>query len=98
MTSSIGRLNQLQIVITHNNSKFKTLAKHFFSVCLSDTKLEQLYIKRNFKDKLINLMGVIRPMDKAEFEDYARRLYKCCLKSVRDLHELHLRRELGKNK
>lgn len=36
-------------------------------------------------------------MTKEEFEDCTNRLYKCCLKSVRDLHELHLRRLIGKN-
>nr|XP_023014283.1 uncharacterized protein LOC111504040 isoform X2 [Leptinotarsa decemlineata] len=34
-------------------------------------------------------------MTQKEFDNKIRILYKCCLKSVRDLHELHLRRMMG---
>lgn len=36
-------------------------------------------------------------MPLSEFERVVRKLYKCCLKSVTDLHELHVRRQLGKS-
>nr|CAI5853011.1 unnamed protein product [Callosobruchus analis] len=34
-------------------------------------------------------------MTDTEFNDLTDRLYKCCLKSIKDLHELHLRRHIG---
>ncbi|CAH1987603.1 unnamed protein product [Acanthoscelides obtectus] len=34
-------------------------------------------------------------MTDLEFNDLTERLYKCCLKSIKDLHELHLRRHIG---
>ncbi|CAH1987811.1 unnamed protein product [Acanthoscelides obtectus] len=65
------------------------------NICLSDTKLEDLKHKKTFKQQLATLLGIQYDMSPEEFNTVAMKLYKCCLQSVRDLHELHLRRVLG---
>nr|CAH7758043.1 unnamed protein product [Callosobruchus chinensis] len=65
------------------------------NICLSDTKFENLKHKKSFKQKIKMMLGIQPAMSSDEFQDVAMKLYKCCLKSVRDLHELHQRRLLG---
>ncbi|VEN42891.1 unnamed protein product [Callosobruchus maculatus] len=65
------------------------------NICLSDTKFENLKHKKTFKQKVKIMLGIQPAMSSAEFQIVAMKLYKCCLKSVRDLHELHQRRLLG---
>ncbi|KAG5865520.1 hypothetical protein JTB14_011578, partial [Gonioctena quinquepunctata] len=63
--------------------------------CISDTKLENLREKKTFKQSLQKFFGVKTLMSQREFDNKIRILYKCCLKSIRDLHELHIRRMIG---
>lgn len=74
------------------NGNFNLL---LFVVSISDSKLEDLMKKESFSQKITKLFRGVKPMTEGEFNECASKLYKCSLKSVRDLHELHLRRLLG---
>ncbi|XP_074036153.1 uncharacterized protein isoform X2 [Leptinotarsa decemlineata] len=65
------------------------------NICISDSRLQDLKEKLTIKQRLQKLFGVHITMTQKEFDNKIRILYKCCLKSVRDLHELHLRRMMG---
>ncbi|CAH1119184.1 unnamed protein product [Phaedon cochleariae] len=65
------------------------------NICISDTKLQDLRQKKSLKVKIQKLFGFHQSMTQREFDSQIQILYKCCLKSVRDLHELHLRRITG---
>lgn len=93
--SIVSMLCQKQI--KHIVNYMLLIFKWLFSVCISDTKLENLIQKESISGKISRLLLGQKPMSQDEFEDNVNRLYKCCLKSTKDLHELHLRRILGKD-
>lgn len=70
--------------------------KIYFSVCISDASLRELGKGETFLRTFSRFFHGTKLMTQEEFEDCASKVYKCCLKSVRDLHELHLRRLIGK--
>lgn len=67
-------------------------------VRISDTDLAQLMSHAGMKRKAKTIIrSKTDYMPISEFERVVKKLYKCCLKSVTDLHELHVRRLLGKS-
>ncbi|KAJ8948796.1 hypothetical protein NQ314_008354 [Rhamnusium bicolor] len=65
-----------------------------FSIFISDTDVDKLHTS-SIKHAVKRIMGIRSFMTKREFEFQAKNLYKCCLKGVRDMHELHERRIIG---
>ncbi|CAH1110331.1 unnamed protein product [Psylliodes chrysocephalus] len=65
------------------------------NIFISESKFEDIKKRNSFKRKCLKLMGMLSTMDKKEFESEVKTLYKCCLRGVKDLHELHLRRKIG---
>ncbi|XP_057654132.1 uncharacterized protein LOC130892638 [Diorhabda carinulata] len=70
---------------------------HIINIRVSDAKLRDLKERTPLSRKFKTILGVWEPMSYNEFEHQIKRLYKCCLKSIRDLHELHIRRSIGMN-
>ncbi|XP_028135366.1 uncharacterized protein LOC114330242 [Diabrotica virgifera virgifera] len=65
------------------------------NVRVSDAKFRDLKGSTPIGRRCKQFFGIQEPMTRYEFHEQLRRLYKCCLKGVKDLHELHLRRSLG---
>ncbi|VEN47996.1 unnamed protein product [Callosobruchus maculatus] len=72
-----------------------TLISEDINIRVSASRLDDIKFKRPFMRKLKKLLHIHPVMTDIEFNDLTERLYKCCLKSTKDLHELHLRRQIG---
>ncbi|CAG9834298.1 unnamed protein product [Diabrotica balteata] len=68
---------------------------NIINVRVSDAKFRDLKESIPISRRCKQFFGIREPMTRREFHKQLDRLYKCCLKGVRDLHELHLRRSLG---
>ncbi|KAJ8923068.1 hypothetical protein NQ315_001617 [Exocentrus adspersus] len=82
--------------VTRKRSQSKDVDVYALNLRISDTNLHQLLSKTGL-GKFFSTFCRGREdfMSLAEFEVVADKLYKCCLKGVTDLHEIHLRRLIG---
>ncbi|CAH1987599.1 unnamed protein product [Acanthoscelides obtectus] len=81
----------------HNLSILSSETEEPGELFLHDAELSELQRKKPLREKMKHLIVHRRGdvMTKDEFENEADRLYKCCLRSCTDMHELHIRRLIG---
>ncbi|VEN33855.1 unnamed protein product [Callosobruchus maculatus] len=91
-------LERFSITATIHNYSMAPTDLTDLELFLHDAELRELQRKVPIKKKIMQLFKTRRrrgSMTKDEFDNETDRLYKCCLRSCQDLHELHIRRLIG---